>query len=146
MNAKNPSTRKSSRSKTPLCENAPELLLQKIAQLNGVLAKYRNADHNPSVLEFYEEVLRVMRLAYTYMQETKWIFRRNALVENNLQFLAQYNQELQTRLDEIETVTRLKQQDRLDEVLNLSDDYVERVLSIRSNAGMTVGENTQVKT
>ena len=140
MNAKNPSTRKSSRVKTPLFENAPELLLQKIAQLNGVLAKYRNADHNPSVLEFYEEVLRVMRLAYTYMQETKWIFRRNALVENNLQFLAQYNQELQTRLDEIETVTRLKQQDRLDEVLDLSDDYVERVLSIRSKAGMTVGE------
>jgi hypothetical protein len=140
MNAKNPSTRKSSRVKTPLFENAPELLLQKIAQLNGVLAKYRNADHNPSVLEFYEEVLRVMRLAYTYMQETKWIFRRNSLVENNLQFLAQYNQELQTRLDEIETVTRLKQQDRLDEVLDLSDDYVERVLSIRSKAGMTVGE------
>ena len=140
MNAKNPSTRKSSWVKTPLFENAPELLLQKIAQLNGVLAKYRNADHNPSVLEFYEEVLRVMRLAYTYMQETKWIFRRNALVENNLQFLAQYNQELQTRLDEIETVTRLKQQDRLDEVLDLSDDYVERVLSIRSKAGMTVGE------
>lgn len=146
MNAKNPSTRKSPKAKTPLFENAPELLLQKIAQLNGVLAKYRNADHNPSVLEFYEEVLRVMRLAYTYMQETKWIFHRNALVENNLQFLAQYNQELQTRLDEIETVTRLKQQDRLDEVLDLSDDYVERVLSIRANAGMTAGENNQVKT
>ena len=137
---------KSSRAKTPLCENTPEMLLQKIAQLNGVLAKYRNADHNPSVLEFYEEVLRVMRLAYTYMQETKWIFRRNALVENNLQFLAQHNQELQKRLDEIETVTRLKQQDRLEEVLDLSDEYVERVLSIRSRAGMAVGEQTQVKT
>ena len=146
MNTQKPSTRKNSGQKTPFYENAPELLLQKIAQLNGVLTNYRNAEHKPSVLDFYEGVLRVMRLAFTYMQETKWIYQRNAFVESNLQFLAQHNQELQKRLDEIETVTRLKQQDRLEEVLDLSDEYVERVLSIRSRAGMAVGEQTQVKT
>ena len=73
-----------------------------------------------------------MRLSYTYMQHIKWIYRRNAILESNVKFLAQYSQELQSRLDEIETLTRLRQEDRLDEVLDLSDDYVEKVLSLKS--------------
>ena len=127
-------TKVTTQTSNSFCDNAPELLLGKIAELNGTLSKYRNGNQNSDSLKFYEDILRIMRLAFSYMQHTKWIYNRNAILESNVKFLAQYSQQLQQKLDEIETVSRLRQEDRLDEVLDLSDDYVEKVLSIKRSA------------
>jgi len=94
-------------------ERAPNVLLEKIAELNSVLTNYRNNGHSAEVLKFYDEVLEAMKLAHLYMQQTKFIHHRNALLESNYRFLAYHNKELQERLAEYETVETLTRVNRL---------------------------------
>ena len=94
-------------------ERAPNVLLEKIAELNTVLTNYRSNGHSEDVLGFYEEVLDAMRLAHLYMQQTKFIHHRNAFLESNYRFLAYHNKELQERLNEYETVERITGEGRL---------------------------------
>ncbi len=96
------------------CERAPDILMEKIAELSSVLKNYRNNGHSTEVLKFYQEVLDAMRLAHLHMQQTKFIHYRNALLESSYRFLAHHNKELQERLDEFETVERLKLEGRLE--------------------------------
>ncbi len=99
-------------------ERAPNILMEKIAELSSLLTNYRNNGHSAEVLRFYEEVLDVMKLAHLYMQQTKFIHHRNAFLESNYRFLAHYNKELQERLDEYETAEKLHNEDRLGEKLS----------------------------
>ncbi len=62
--------------------------------------------------------MAAMKLAHQYMQQTKFIHHRNALLERNYRFLAHHNKELQERRDEYETVEKLHIEDRLKETLS----------------------------
>ncbi len=75
-------------------ERAPDILMGRIAELNSVLTNYRNNGHSAEVLKFYNEVLDVMKLAHLYMQQTKFIHHRNALLESSYRFLSHLNQGL----------------------------------------------------
>ncbi len=112
-------------------ESAPLMLLEKIAELNAALSKHRTTSNNGPAISFYEDVLKVMRLASMYMQKTKFLHDRNSILESNIRFLAQHNKELQERLDEYETVSRLKLEGRLDEVM----DVVGRVVGESAEDG-----------
>ncbi len=112
-------------------ESAPLMLLQKIAELNAALSKHRNNGQNKAATMFYEDVLKVMRLASMYMQKTKFLHDRNSILESNIRFLAHHNKELQERLDEYETVARLTLEGRLDEVT----DVVGRVVGESAEDG-----------
>jgi hypothetical protein len=68
-------------------ERAPNILLEKIAELSSVLTNYRNNGHSEEVLQFYDEVLDAMKLAHLYMQQTKFIHQRNGLLEAVTGFL-----------------------------------------------------------
>ncbi len=122
MDTKNKTNRKYQLS---FYESAPLMLVEKIAELNAALSKHRNNGSNSSAISFYEDVLNVMRLASMYMRQTKWIHDRNNILESNIRFLAQHNKELQERLDEYETVARLKFEGRLDEVMDIVGRVVE---------------------
>lgn len=100
-------------------ERAPNILLEKIAELSSVLTNYRNNGHSAEVLKFYEEVLDAMKLAHLYMEQTKFIHHRNALLESNYRFLAHYNKELQERLNDYETVETLTREDRLEDAIGV---------------------------
>jgi len=89
-------------------ERAPDLLLEKITQLNVEISKFRNMGYNQQYIEFFESILQSMRLAYTYMQDTKYIHQRNVLLENNIRFLAYYNKEIEEQLNELRTVMKLE--------------------------------------
>ncbi len=99
-------------------ERAPDILLEKIAELGSVLMDYRSNGHSEDVLKFYDEVLEAMKLAHLYMEQTKFIHHRNALLESNYRFLAHHNKELQERLNEFETVETLYIEDRLKATLS----------------------------
>jgi hypothetical protein len=114
-------------------EQAPDALLEKIAEFSTAINRYRQVGYNHETLSFYESILRTMRLAYMYMQDTRHIHQRNAILEANIRYLADYNRQIESQLDEIMTVSRLKMDNRLEEVLDLSDRYVESVLSVRKN-------------
>ena len=100
-------------------ERAPNVLLEKIAELNSVLTNYRNNGHSADVLKFYDEVLDAMKLAHLYMEQTKLIHHRNAFLESNYRFLAHYNKELQERLNEYETVEILTRENRLEDLIGV---------------------------
>ena len=99
------------------CERAPDILLEKIAELSSVLTNYRHNGHSEQVLQFYDEVLDAMKLAHLYMEQTKFIHHRNAVLESNYRFLAHYNKELQERLNEFETVETLTLENRLEDTI-----------------------------
>ncbi len=105
-------------------ESAPLVLMEKIAELNAALSKHRGNGQNNSAVSFYEDVLKAMRLAYLHMEQTKHIHDRNNILESNIRYLAQHNKELSERLEEYETIARLKLEGRLDDVV----DVVERVV------------------
>ena len=98
-------------------ERAPNILMEKIAELNSVLANYRNNGHSAEVLKFYDEVLEAMKLAHLYMQQTRFIHQRNAFLESNYRFLAHYNKELQERLAKYETLERITGEGRLEDAV-----------------------------
>ncbi len=105
-------------------ERAPNVLLEKIAELSSVLTNYRNNGHSTEVLKFYEEVLNAMKLAHLYMEQTKFIHHRNAFLESNYRFLAHYNKELRERLNEYETVETLIQEDRLKDTIGAAESKI----------------------
>ena len=98
-------------------ERAPNILTEKIAELSSVLTNYSNNGHSAEVLQFYDEVLGAMKLALLYMQQTKFIHHRNALLESSYRHLAHHNKELQERLDEYETIEKITQESRLEDVI-----------------------------
>ena len=97
-------------------ERATDHLLEKITQLNVEINKFRNMGYNQQYIDFFEGILQSMRLAYTYMQDTRYIHQRNILLENNIRFLAHYNQEVEEQLNEIRTVMKLEGEGRLEEI------------------------------
>ncbi len=105
-------------------ERAPDILMEKIAELNSVLTNYRNNGHSAEVLRFYEEVLDTMKLSHLYMQQTKFIHHRNAFLESNYRFLAYHNKELQERLDEYESVETLIREDRLEDAIGVVESKI----------------------
>ncbi len=96
----------------------PDVLIEKIAKLTAVLTNYRNNGHSAEVLKFYDEALDAMKLAHIYMEQTKFIHHRNALLESNNLFLAYHNKELQERLKEYKLFETPYIEDRLKQILS----------------------------
>ena len=114
-------------------EAAPELLLDKIAELNIIIGKHKEKNKEPKKLTFWNNLLRVLKFAFSYMMETKYIHQRNILLESQVRFLSQENHELRQQLEEIHTVQRLQCQGRLDEVVEKAQTYTDNVMSIYKN-------------
>lgn len=115
-------------------EAAPNLLLEKIAELSSILAKYKAKNAPQEQLNFYENLLRVMRFSYSFMRETAFIHSRNIMLESNLKWLTEYNAELQDKVNELDTITKLRCEGRLEQVMDEADKYVEKVMSLHSLA------------
>ena len=135
MSTKKPLTINKQKQGVPFFEQAHDALLTKIAELNGILARHKADNGNTESLVFYEGILKVMKLASMYMRDTRYIHRRNVILESNIKYLAALNQELQAELDEIKTVSKLQLENRMDEAFELSEKYVESVLSFKNNNG-----------
>ncbi len=115
-------------------EAAPNLLLEKIAELTSILTKHKAKNASAEQLQFYEDLLRVMRFAYSFMRETTFLHSRNMMLESNLKWLTEYNAELQGRLNELDVITKLKCEGRLEKALDEADRYVENVMSLHAKA------------
>ncbi len=131
ISTKKPLTINKQNQGVPFFEQAQDALLTKIAELNAVLTKHRSENGSPESLAFYESILKIMGLASMYMSDTRYIHRRNVILESNIKYLAALNHELQAELEEIKTVTKIRLDDRMDEAFHLSDKYVEFVLAFR---------------
>lgn len=132
MNNKDNINTRASGNKKIFFEKTPDVLLDHIARLNSILTVHRNStDNNQDALDFYEGILRILKMAYFYMQDTMFIHDKNSMLESQVRFLSEHNNQLHARLNEYETITRLKLDNRLEEIMDCAEGYVEKVLSLK---------------
>ena len=110
------------------------MLLDKIAEFNAIYIGHKAKNPSSKQLPAYKDLLRVMRFAFSFMMDTKYIHEKNIMLESNVRFLSDLNHNLQKRLDEITTVQRLQCQGRLEEVIEQAQQHAEYALSFRKNA------------
>jgi len=112
-------------------EAAPELLLNKIAELNSILSKHKAKSASAEQLSFYDSLVRVMMFSYRYMREIEYILEENKVLQDQNGFLRHRNSELQSRVDEIDTIARLQCEGRLEDVIKEAEQYTNKVLQVR---------------
>ena len=80
---------------------APELLLDKLAQVNSVLSKQNQKTES---YRFWKGVSDVMKFAWGYMNDFHWIIKENELLKAENDFMKHRSRELLERLSEYETI------------------------------------------
>lgn len=109
-----------------LHESAPEMLLDKIAEINGILAKQKaKTGENESYL-FWMRVAEVMKFAWDYFQDLKWIMRKNQILEIENKYLKDWNYQLMRRLEAFELVRELKINGQFQETVRRVDESLAR--------------------
>lgn len=130
-------------SKKVFFEKTPEIILDNIARLEGILLRYCNAaGPSQDMVLFYEGILRILKMSYFYIQDTQFIHDRNQLLESYVKFLAANNLELEKRVNEYETLTKLTIDQRLEEVAQTAEAFVKKALHQRDiiNNGNSANE------
>ncbi len=111
-------------------ESAPSLLLDKIAELNSILAKHKFKNPGSDQLSFYEDLIRIMKFSYAFMRETNYIHERNALMEAELRTLRQLNSELMTEKTQHDVILKLQTEGRLAQAIKNAEEYTDNVMSL----------------
>lgn len=107
-----------------LYAKAPDMLLDKIAEVEGLLAKQKAKSGETDSYKFWKSVLDNMKFAWSYMMDTKWIHDKAALTESNNEFLRSRVRFLTDQVIIFETIRRLKTEGKLDEVVANVDAYL----------------------
>lgn len=107
-------------------EAAPELLLDKIAEINGILAKQKAKTGETESYLFWMRVAEVMKFAWEYFQDLKWIIRKNQLLEIENKYLKDWNYQLSGRLEAFELVREMKLNGSFEETVKRVDEVMAR--------------------
>ena len=107
-------------------EAAPELLLDKIAEINGILAKQKAKTGETESYLFWMRVADVMKFAWEYFQDLKWIIRKNQLLEIENKYLKDWNYQLSGRLEAFELVREMKLNGSFEETVKRVDEVMAR--------------------
>ena len=102
--------------------NAPDMLLDVIAEVGSVLAKTKPSDSS----KFWDRVLGVMKYAYGYMDDLAWVIRKNEMLSAENEFLKHWSRELQDRLNRYETIESEKLNGTFEETVKKVTEYLER--------------------
>ena len=107
---------------TSIYRQAPELLLDKLAEVNAVLAKQ---DKNSKSYKFWKGVADVMKFSFGYMNDFHPIIRENEVLRAENKFLKHYTADLTNRLSAFETIVSLKKSGIFDETIAKVDEYLQ---------------------
>ena len=113
-----------------LHEQAPELLLDKIAELNGIVVKHKIKNPAGDGLKFYEDLIKVMQLAFREMMETRNLHTENMRLKTHVRLFAEENQRLWKKVDLIESLAQADQNGTLEKEIEIARQYTENVLKI----------------
>lgn len=115
---------KKNKSFLSIYSNAPDLLLDKIAEVNAMLEKSKLTNGETGSYKFFLKVVKVMTLSYKYMADIRWIFQRNQQLEAENAFLRRWSAELQERLNHFEVIDQEISQGTLDETLSIITSFI----------------------
>ena len=100
--------------------NAPDLLLDVIAEVGSVLAKSKESESS----KFWKRVIEVMKFAYGHMNDLKWVIRENERLTAENEFLKHWSRELSDQLNKYEVITEEKLKGTFDETVATVDKYL----------------------
>lgn len=107
-------------------ETAPEMLLDKIAEINGILAKQKAKTGETESYLFWTRVADVMKFAWDYFQDLKWIIRKNQILEIENKYLKDWNYQLSKRLEAFELVREMKLNGSFEETVKRVDEVMAK--------------------
>jgi hypothetical protein len=110
--------------KTAIYSKAPDMMLDKMAVLSDILLKHKAKGGNPDSLKFYEEILGTMKFAYAYMMDVAYVYEHNQVLNSENDFLKKWAGELNRRLNDYETINRLKTTGNFEETCQIVDQYI----------------------
>lgn len=107
-------------------EAAPEMLLDKIAEINSILAKQKAKTGETESYLFWSRVADVMKFAWDYFQDLKWIIRKNQILEIENKYLKDWNYQLSRRLEAFELVREMKLNGSFEETVKRVDEVLAK--------------------
>jgi hypothetical protein len=113
-------------------EKAPDLLIEKIAELESIVTKHKIKNPGNDGVAFYEDIVQVMKFSFNYMLESRQIFVKNLSLETINRVLMEENQRLQKRVDEIDAMVRMELEGRLDEEVEKTKQFVKDFIASRN--------------
>ena len=116
--------RKSDKITHSFYEAAPDMLLDKIAEINGILSKQKANSGISDSYKFWAGVSDVMKFAWDYFQDFRWILRKNEMLEMENRFLKDWCIELSRRLEPYEVIRETKLTGRFEDAVKRVDEYI----------------------
>jgi len=105
-------------------EAAPEMLLDKIAEIKGILAKQKAKTGETESYLFWARVGDVMKFAWDYCHDPRWILRKNQTLEVENKFLRDWCIQLTSRLEVYEVIREIKLTGQFELAVKKVDDYL----------------------
>jgi len=99
---------------------APDMLLDVIAEVGGILAKSKESENK----KFWLRVFGVMKYAYGYMNDLNFMLRENEILKAENEFMKHWTRELSERLNRYEVITEEKLSGTFDETVNKVDKFI----------------------
>ncbi|TRZ48088.1 hypothetical protein D4S03_10380 [bacterium] len=100
------------------------MLLDKIAEINGILAKQKAKTGETESYLFWARVADVMKFAWDYLHDLQWINRKNQMLEAENKWLRDWNVELSKRLEVFELVREMKLTGQFDQTVKRVDEIL----------------------
>ena len=105
------------------------MLLDKIAEVNSILAKQKAKTGETESYLFWARVADVMKFSWDYFNDLKWILRKNQILEVENQWLKDWNIELSSKLQKYEIIRGLKIQGDYEEAIKRVDDFLAKEMN-----------------
>ena len=103
-------------------KQTPDLLLDKMVEVNEILAKQPNSKNK----EFWKSVAEIMLQSYNFMTELKFIHKQNELLTAENTFLKHWASSLNDRLTIYESIRTEITKGTLDETINTVSHAIEK--------------------
>ena len=107
-------------------EQTFDLLLDKIAEMNAVLNKYKAKNGETETYRFYDDVRKIMKLAWNSFADFRQAYYHFENLKQENEYLKQRNRELNLELSKYKVVEHLKLTDELDKICLQVDKVIEK--------------------
>ena len=109
-----------------LYESAPEMLLDEIAEINGILAKQKAKTGETGSYRFWLGVVDVMKFSWDYFQDIRWLIKKIQLLEIENRWLKDWNYKLSKRIEVFEMIKELKINGQFEDAVRRVDEIIAK--------------------
>jgi tRNA-dihydrouridine synthase len=107
-----------------LYNDAPEMLLNKLAEINDILAKQKSKTGETDSYKFWSNVAETMLFAWQYIQDFQFIDKKNRVLEHENKYLKFYIDEIEKRLIPYEAIRKMKLNGTFEENSKIVDELI----------------------